>query len=112
MAKFMYLFRSTPTAYRSMSPEQMQQTMKSGWTAKMRWKRTATLNNWESGWMEQARLFGVKPKWSLTAPTSRRQNRGLCAANDHLTWINTAPATLRAKMSGDRMRRGFVRPGI
>ena len=24
----MYLFRSNPTAYRSMSPEQMQQTMK------------------------------------------------------------------------------------
>jgi hypothetical protein len=28
MAKFMYLFRSNPDAYRSMSPEQMQQTMK------------------------------------------------------------------------------------
>lgn len=28
MAKFMYLFRSNPTAFRSMSPEQMQQTMK------------------------------------------------------------------------------------
>jgi hypothetical protein len=28
MAKFMYLFRSNPGAYRSMSPEQMQQTMK------------------------------------------------------------------------------------
>jgi hypothetical protein len=28
MAKFMYLFRSNPTSYRSMSPEQMQQTMK------------------------------------------------------------------------------------
>src|SRR4030095_750633 len=28
MAKFMYLFRSNPMAYRSMSPEQMQQTMK------------------------------------------------------------------------------------
>ena len=28
MANFMYLFRSNPTAYRSMSPEQMQQTMK------------------------------------------------------------------------------------
>jgi hypothetical protein len=30
MARFMYLFRSNPTAYRSMSPEQMQQTMKKG----------------------------------------------------------------------------------
>jgi hypothetical protein len=28
MAKFMYLFRSNPEAYRSMSPEQMQQTVK------------------------------------------------------------------------------------
>jgi len=28
MAKFMYLFRSNPEAYRTMSPEQMQQTMK------------------------------------------------------------------------------------
>ena len=28
MAKFMYLFRSDPMAYRSMSPEQMQQMMK------------------------------------------------------------------------------------
>jgi hypothetical protein len=28
MAKFMYLFRSNPSGYRSMSPEQMQQTMK------------------------------------------------------------------------------------
>jgi hypothetical protein len=28
MAKFMYLFRSNPAAYRSLSPEQMQQTMK------------------------------------------------------------------------------------
>jgi hypothetical protein len=36
MAKFMYLFRSNPTAYRSMSPEQMQQTMKK-W---MDWKDT------------------------------------------------------------------------
>ena len=36
MAKFMYLFRGNPTAYRSMSPEQMQQTMKK-W---MDWKDT------------------------------------------------------------------------
>ncbi|MFL6622752.1 MAG: YciI family protein [Sulfurifustaceae bacterium] len=28
MAKFLYLFRSNPSAYRSMSPEQMQQTTK------------------------------------------------------------------------------------
>jgi len=28
MAKFMYLFRSNPSAYQTMSPEQMQQTMK------------------------------------------------------------------------------------
>jgi len=28
MAKFMYLFRSNPMAYRSISPEQMQQLMK------------------------------------------------------------------------------------
>ncbi len=28
MAKFMYLFRSNPAAYRSISPEQMQQMMK------------------------------------------------------------------------------------
>ena len=28
MSKFMYLFRSNPAAFRSMSPEQMQQTMK------------------------------------------------------------------------------------
>jgi hypothetical protein len=28
MAKFMYLFRSSPMAYRSMSPEQMQQVTK------------------------------------------------------------------------------------
>jgi hypothetical protein len=28
MTKFIYLFRSNPAAYRSMSPEQMQQTMK------------------------------------------------------------------------------------
>ena len=34
MAKFMYLFRSNPEAYRSMSPEQMQQTVKK-W---MEWK--------------------------------------------------------------------------
>ena len=31
MAKFIYLFRNNPTAYRSMSPEQMQKTMKQ-WT--------------------------------------------------------------------------------
>jgi hypothetical protein len=40
MAKFMYLFRSNPTAYRSMSPEQMQQTMKK-W---MDWKDTLQRN--------------------------------------------------------------------
>src|SRR5262249_21328421 len=28
MAKFMYLFRNNPPAYRSMSPEQMQHTLK------------------------------------------------------------------------------------
>lgn len=28
MTRFMYLFRSNPSVYRSMSPEQMQQTMK------------------------------------------------------------------------------------
>ena len=31
MSAFMYLFRSNPTAFRSMSPEQMQQAMKR-WT--------------------------------------------------------------------------------
>jgi len=36
MSKFMYLFRSNPTAYQSLSPEQMQQTMKK-W---MDWKDT------------------------------------------------------------------------
>jgi hypothetical protein len=40
MAKFMYLFRSNPIAYRSMSPEQMQQTMKK-W---MDWKNTLEKN--------------------------------------------------------------------
>ena len=40
MAKFMYLFRSNPTAHRSMSPEQMQQTMKK-W---MDWKDTLEKN--------------------------------------------------------------------
>ena len=34
MAKFMYLFRSNPEVYRSISPEQMQQTVKR-W---MEWK--------------------------------------------------------------------------
>jgi hypothetical protein len=28
MSKFIYLFRSNPTAYQSLSPEQMQQTLK------------------------------------------------------------------------------------
>src|SRR5262245_15119050 len=28
MSKFMYLFRSNPTAYQSLSPERMQQTLK------------------------------------------------------------------------------------
>jgi hypothetical protein len=28
MSKFMYLFRSNPTAFQSLSPEQMQQTLK------------------------------------------------------------------------------------
>jgi len=36
MTKFMYLFRSNPTVFRSMSPEQMQQAMKK-W---MDWKDT------------------------------------------------------------------------
>jgi len=40
MANFMYLFRSNPTAYQSMSPEQMQQTMKK-W---MDWKDTLEKN--------------------------------------------------------------------
>src|SRR5436189_152005 len=40
MAKFMYLFRSNPAAYRSMSPEQFQQTMKK-W---MDWKDTLEKN--------------------------------------------------------------------
>ena len=40
MAKFMYLFRSNPAAYQSMSPEQMQQTMKK-W---MDWKDTLEKN--------------------------------------------------------------------
>jgi hypothetical protein len=40
VAKFMYLFRSNPGAYRSMSPEQMQQTMKK-W---MEWKDTLEKN--------------------------------------------------------------------
>jgi len=40
MSKFMYLFRSNPAAFRSMSPEQMQQTMKK-W---MDWKDTLEKN--------------------------------------------------------------------
>ena len=40
MAKFMYLFRSNPAAYRSMSAEQMQQTMKK-W---MDWKEALEKN--------------------------------------------------------------------
>lgn len=40
MSKFMYLFRNNPTAYQSMSPEQMQQTMKK-W---MDWKDTLEKN--------------------------------------------------------------------
>ncbi len=40
MAKFMYLFRSNPAAYQSMSPEQMQQTMKK-W---MDWKDALEMN--------------------------------------------------------------------
>ena len=40
MANFMYLFRSNPAAYQSMSPEQMQQTMKK-W---MDWKDTLEKN--------------------------------------------------------------------
>ena len=40
MAKFIYLFRSNPTAYQSMSPEQMQQAMKK-W---MDWKDTLEKN--------------------------------------------------------------------
>src|SRR5438093_9740536 len=40
MANFMYLVRSNPTAYRSMSPEQMQQAMKR-WTD---WKDTLEKN--------------------------------------------------------------------
>ena len=40
MAKFMYLFRSSPAAYRSMSPEQMQQAMKK-W---MDWKAALEKN--------------------------------------------------------------------
>jgi hypothetical protein len=40
MAKFMYVFRTNPSAYRSMSPEQMQQNMKK-W---MDWKDTLEKN--------------------------------------------------------------------
>ena len=40
MAKFMYLFRSNPASYQSMSPEQMQQIMKK-W---MDWKDTLEKN--------------------------------------------------------------------
>jgi hypothetical protein len=40
MSKFMYLFRSNPTAYQSMSPEQMQQNLKK-W---MDWKDTLEKN--------------------------------------------------------------------
>lgn len=40
MAKFMYLFRTNPSAYQSMSPEQMQQTMKK-W---MDWKEALEKN--------------------------------------------------------------------
>jgi hypothetical protein len=40
MSKFIYLFRSNPTAYQSMSPEQMQQNLKK-W---MDWKDTLEKN--------------------------------------------------------------------
>src|SRR5215813_11481772 len=40
MSKFMYLFRGNPTAYQSMSPEQMQQNLKK-W---MDWKGTLEKN--------------------------------------------------------------------
>ena len=40
MSKFMYLFRSNPTAYQSMSPEQMQQNLKK-W---MDWKESLEKN--------------------------------------------------------------------
>jgi hypothetical protein len=40
MAKFMVLFRNNPSAYRSLSPEQMQQTMKK-W---MDWKDSLEKN--------------------------------------------------------------------
>jgi len=49
MSKFMYLFRSNPTAYQSLSPEQMQQTMKK-W---MDWKDTLEKNG-------HVRLFGER----------------------------------------------------
>ena len=40
MANFMYLFRTSPTAFQSMSPEQMQQAMKK-W---MDWRNTLEKN--------------------------------------------------------------------
>jgi hypothetical protein len=40
MAKYMYLFRSNPSVYQTMSPEQMQQTMKK-W---MDWKDSLEKN--------------------------------------------------------------------
>jgi len=40
MSKFIYLFRGNPTAYQSLSPEQMQQTLKK-W---MDWKDTLEKN--------------------------------------------------------------------
>jgi hypothetical protein len=40
MARFLYLFRTNPEGYRTMSPEQMQQTMKK-W---MDWKDTLQKN--------------------------------------------------------------------
>jgi hypothetical protein len=46
MAKFMYLFRSNPTAaYQSLSPEQMQQLMKK-W---MDWKESLEKNGAQAG---------------------------------------------------------------
>jgi hypothetical protein len=65
MSKFMYLFRSNPTAYQSLSPEQMQHTMKK-W---MDWKDTLEKNGHVKQFGERLDVTGKVVKGKAKAVT-------------------------------------------
>jgi hypothetical protein len=71
VTKFIYLFRSNPAAYQSMSPEQMQQTMKKWMDWKDALEKNGHVHQLGERLVERVRWSGAKPSPLVTALSLR-----------------------------------------